>query len=289
MDQPRLLACLAHPDDEAFPVGGTLATYAAQGVEVRLVCATLGEEGEIRTAGSATPETLPQVRHQELRCSCKALGIQEPVVWGYRDSGMRGTEANQYPEAFVNADPVEVVARLVLEIRRFKPQVVLTFGPDGLYGHPDHISIAQHTTTAFKCASDPASFPEQLASGLEVHTALSLFYCVRPKGFRMEMALKLRDAGIDAPLPDADRLDDGVSPDLIHLEMDTSEHIDKKLACMRCHLTQASPQRPYHKLPLEVVADIIGVETFTRGFPPVAPGEQVPSSFFPQLAGAQAD
>ena len=280
MGRLRMLASFAHPDDEAFPVGGTLATYAAHGVDVRLICATLGEEGEIRQPGSATTDTLAQVRHNELRCSCETLGIQEPIVLGYRDSGMAETDANRNPEAFINADADEVVERLVDEIRRFRPQVLLTFGSDGLYGHPDHIAISNYTTAAFAIAGNPERFKHQVEAGLAPHTPTRLFYSVRPKGFRMEMALKLRRAGIDTPLPDAARQNDGVDPDMVHLEMDVSDSIERKVNCLLCHRTQMSPERPYHKLPGDVLADVIGREHFIRGYPPVTSKERIPPDFF---------
>ncbi|MCE2463796.1 MAG: PIG-L family deacetylase [Dehalococcoidia bacterium] len=280
MGQLRMLASFAHPDDEAFPVGGTLATYAARGVDVRLICATLGEEGEIRQPGSATQETLADVRHRELCCSCEALGIQEPIVLGYRDSGMAGTDANHNPKAFINADADEVVERLVDEMRRFRPQVVLTFGSDGLYGHPDHVAISNHTTAAFEVAGNPNHFKHQIDAGLAPHTPMRLFYSVRPKGFRMEMALKLQRAGIDTPLPDATRQNDGVDPDQVHVEMDVSDSIDRKVNCLLCHRTQMSPERPYHKLPGDVVTDLIGREHFIRGYPPVSSNQRIPPDFF---------
>ena len=87
MPQLRLLACFAHPDDEGFTAAGVLAASVARGADVRLVCATCGEEGDIRFPGAATRDTLGQVRHQELRRSCQVLGVQEPIVLGYRDSG----------------------------------------------------------------------------------------------------------------------------------------------------------------------------------------------------------
>ena len=266
----RMLACFAHPDDEAFPVGGTLATYAARGVDIRLVCATLGEEGEIRQEGSATRETLAEVRRQELRCSCRALGVQEPVVLEYRDSGMAGTRSNGHPRAFVRADGGVVRDRLVEEMRGFRPQVVLSFGPDGLYGHPDHIAISDHTTAAFNRVLD---------GGGEGRPA-RLFYSVRPRGFRVGMATKLRAAGVDTPMPDVRLQNDGIPPEDIHVEMDTSAQVERKVRCLLCHRTQMSPDRPYHALPVDVVARIIGREHFTRAYPPVAPGETVPADLF---------
>ena len=166
MSRHRMLVCFAHPDDEAFPVGGTLASYTAQGVDVRLICATSGEEGEIRQPGSATRETLPQVRRQELKASCRALGLQEPVLLDHRDSGMQGDEANKHPQAFINVPAEQVVEFLVAEIRRFRPHVVLTFGPDGLYGHPDHCAMSDHATAAFHLAGDPQAFTSQLTDRL---------------------------------------------------------------------------------------------------------------------------
>ena len=287
MGRLRMLACFAHPDDEAFPVGGTLATYASRGVDIRLVCTTLGEEGEIRQPGSATRDTLRQVRHLELRCSCKALGIQEPVVLDYRDSGMAGTEANHHPRAFVNADSKEVVDRLVEEMVRFRPQVVLTFGLDGLYGHPDHIAISNHTAAAVLHAQlQTRSVEHQGCQATTSGAPLRLFYSVRPRGFRIEMALKLRQAGIDTPLPDAQLSEQGIPPEQIHVEMDVSAEIGRKLQCLRCHHTQMSPERPYQELPHDVVAGIIGKEYFTRGYPPVQPGETVPSDFFYDIPGS---
>ncbi len=281
MGQLRMLACFAHPDDEAFPVGGTLATYAARGVDILLICTTSGEEGEIRQPEAATRETLGQVRCRELRCSCEALGIREPIVLGYRDSGMAGSEANRDPRAYVNAVGAVVVERIVEEMRRFRPHVVLTFGSDGLYGHPDHIAISNHTTDAFHKAGNPAVSRDNLPwAGLSPYTPSRLFYSVRPRGFRMEMALKLRQAGVDAPLPEAQQNEQGIPLEQIHVEIDASANIDKKLSSLQCHHTQSSSQRPYHQMPLEVVADIIGREHFIRGYPAVAPGDQVPNDFF---------
>ena len=280
MSSFRLLACFAHPDDEAFPVGGVLAAHASKGVSVRLVTATLGEEGEIRQEGSATRETIGQVRRDELACSARTLGLSEPVVLNYRDSGMVGTPPNQHPEAFVNADAQIVVEQLVRQIRSFRPQVVLTFEPGGLYGHPDHIAICRHTTQAFHLANDSSVFPDHLSDGLKPHQPLRLFYSARPTGFRTEMALKLRAAGVDYPMPSAQRANDGTPAEEIHLELDVSEQLETKMACIQCHFTQLPPDWPYNKVPRAVAADILGREHFIRGWPEVQAKELVPSDFF---------
>ena len=280
MGRLRLLVCLAHPDDEAFPVGGVLASCAARDVDMRLVCATFGEEGDIRQPGSATRESLPHVRASELRCSCRVLGIQEPVMLGYRDSGMLGWEANNHPRAFMHADADEVVGKLVQEVRGFRPQVMLTFEPGGLYGHPDHSAISQHATTAFKLAANPTSYTAQLRDGISTWAPARLFYSARPKGFRMDMALRFREAGIDTPLPSPERRDDGIPPEEIHLELDLSEYVERKMESLRCHFTQLSPDSPYWQVSRDVLAQTLGREHFIRGYPPVEPGSTVPPDFF---------
>jgi LmbE family N-acetylglucosaminyl deacetylase len=279
----RLLACFAHPDDEAFPVGGALAAHAARGVAVRLVTATSGEAGDIRDAGSATPETLGSVRRSELARAAVALGLEGHTVLEYRDSGMPGAPSNSHHRAFINAPDEVVVEQLVGEIRRFRPQVVLTFEPGGLYGHPDHIAISRHTSEAFHRAADAAAFTHQLANDVKPHAAVRLFYSARPRGFRMDWALRLRAAGIDFPLPSPERAQEGTPSEEIHLEMDVTDYLGPKLACIHCHRTQVGPNWPYDKAPQEVTAHILGREHYIRAFPPVGPGEAVPPDFFSGL------
>lgn len=284
----RLLACFAHPDDEAFPVGGVLAHHVAEGRQVRLVTTTLGEEGEIRQEGSATRETLGEIRRIELSCAVRALRLESNALLEYRDSGMAGWGSNAHPRAYINAPEEEVLEQLVREIREFRPQVVLTFEPGGLYGHPDHIAVSKHTTQAFKLASDPGSFPKQLAGGqlaggLKPHAPQRLFYSARPKGFRLEWANRLRAAGIDFPLPSPEQLVHGNPLEDIHLELDLSAHLETKMACIMCHRTQVAPDWPYHRVPRDVAAWVLGREYYIRARPEVAEGETVPEDFFDGL------
>ena len=279
MPEYRLLACFAHPDDEAFPVGGALAAHTRRGVDVRLITTTLGEEGEIRQEGSATRETLGHIREVELSCAVRALRLNSNDVWGYRDSGMQGWESNQHPKAFINAPADTVVERLVQEIRRYRPQVVLSFGPDGLYGHPDHIAISDHTTAAFHLAADPSAYPEE---GLEPYQPQRLFYSVRPQGFRRQWAEALRGEGIDWPWPSPEQELQGVPEDEVHLELDVSGDgdMEAKIACILCHRTQVAPDWPYHRVPRHVTARILGREFYVRAHPPVPSGETVSADLF---------
>ncbi len=160
-----LLAVFAHPDDEAFGTGGTLARYAGEGVAVTLVCATRGEAGEIAEGTGATPETLGEVRENELRCAAETMGVRDVVFLGYCDSGMAGTPENRHPNTFVNTPAEDVVRQLVAIIRRLRPEVVVTFEPNGGYGHPDHIAIHKHTVAAFQAAADSANDPSSAHRG----------------------------------------------------------------------------------------------------------------------------
>ena len=279
----RLLACFAHPDDEAFPVGGALAAHAARGVAIRLITATLGEEGEIRQPGAATRETLGAVRQAELARAVRILGLQDHILLHYRDSGMDGDPANQHPNAFINAPAAVIVERLTEEIRRFRPQVVLTFDPAGLYGHPDHIAICRHATAAFHRAADPDAYPQHLVNGVTPWQPQRLFYSARPRGFRLEWAQTLRAQGIDFPLPAPDRANDGAPPEDINLELDVSHWLELKTGCILSHRTQVAADWPYDRVPRQAANRILGREYYIRAWPPPADGETVDGNFFAGL------
>lgn len=159
-DRPSLLACLAHPDDESFGPGGTLARYAAEGVEVNLVCATRGDVGTVDPEYLRGFQDIAELRQAELDCAVQALGVKELFMLGYRDSGMPGSPENQHRDALAAAPLAEVVAHLITIIRQVRPQVVITFDPIGGYFHPDHIRMHEATVEAFHAANDPARLPE---------------------------------------------------------------------------------------------------------------------------------
>jgi LmbE family N-acetylglucosaminyl deacetylase len=159
--KPVILAVLAHPDDETFGMGGTLAHYARRGVEVHLICATKGELGEMAPELMEGFASVADVRVHELTCAANILGIKQIHYLGYRDSGMPGSPDNHHPNALF-AQPVEAVAAQVAHlIRELKPQVVLTFDPIGGYRHPDHIAIHQAAVLAYKLAGDAQALPEE--------------------------------------------------------------------------------------------------------------------------------
>jgi len=174
-----ILAVLAHPDDESFGMGGTLAYYARQGYAVYLACATRGEVGTVDPEHMVGFNSIAELREGELRCAAQHLGLKEVFFLGYRDSGMPNTEENKHPEAQINAPVEEVATRVVKIMRAVQPEVVLTFDPIGGYRHPDHIHIHNATVLAFEKAADESFHPEVGAP----FRPGRLYFHVFPRGF----------------------------------------------------------------------------------------------------------
>jgi N-acetyl-1-D-myo-inositol-2-amino-2-deoxy-alpha-D-glucopyranoside deacetylase len=272
----RLLAIFAHPDDEAFGTGGTLAHYAAEGADIVLVCATRGEVGEIADDNLATPETLGQVRENELRCAAGALGISEVIFLDYRDSGMDGTPENGDPRAFIKASADEVISRLVGIIRRVRPDVVVTFEPNGGYGHPDHIAAHRHTVAAFHAAADPARYLEQG----DVWQSSHLFYTAIPRSFFLEMRDQLEAMGEDTS--DFARWEEagaGWPDEQINITLDVAKGIEAKWMALNCHRTQFGPDNLFRRLPEDVVKRLMSHEHFALAWPNPEPGLQLAGLF----------
>jgi LmbE family N-acetylglucosaminyl deacetylase len=187
-----ILAVLAHPDDESFGMGGTLAYYAEQGVDVYLICATRGEVGEVAPEYLKNYPSIAELREAELRCASAHLGLAGIHFMNYRDSGMLGSPDNEHPEALINA-PVEQVARQVASLmREIKPDVVLTFDPIGGYRHPDHIHIQQATVKAFELVSD-----ENFEDGLPPYQPAKLYFHTIPRKFLRVATFLIRLFGKD--------------------------------------------------------------------------------------------
>jgi LmbE family N-acetylglucosaminyl deacetylase len=173
MRTPRLMAVLAHPDDESLGVGGTLAKYASEGVDVFLLTATRGDRGRFRgyrldEHQHPGPLALANIREDELRAAASALGVREVSILDYHD------------QLLDRANPREAVAAIAGHLRRVQPEVVVTFGPDGAYGHPDHIAISQFTTAAIMAAANPA-FPSDGLKAAQPHAVSKLYYIAWPE------------------------------------------------------------------------------------------------------------
>ena len=268
MEPGRLLAVFAHPDDESFACGGTLAYYARKGFTVTLVCATRGEAGEISDAGLATRENLAEVRERELRNAADALGVTELVLLDYRDSGMAGTPDNGHPRAFGRAKPDQVVGELVGIVRRSRPHAVITFDANGGYGHPDHIAAHNHTKAAFLAAADPKMFPGMGTPWRPTR----LFYSVFSRGMFENMKRGVESLGEDVTEFDEWESSSTLWEDEdIHAVIDVSSVTDTKLKAWNSHQTQFGADNPMRRIPDDIMTQIIGVETFVQGSPdPVA-------------------
>jgi LmbE family N-acetylglucosaminyl deacetylase len=268
----RLLAVLAHPDDESFGPGGTLALYAKHGVEVHLICATGGEEGDV------PPEMLQEfgevsaLRKAELRCAASCLGLAGVHFLGYRDSGMAGSPHNEDPGALAAAPVDEVAEKVTQHIRALKPQVVITFDPIGGYRHPDHIAIHQATVRAFNAAGDPSKYPGELApfqpEKLYYHTFSRRFLSVLVK----LMPLIGKDPHKWGRNNDIDLTKLATDHFPIHARIDYSEVDELKRRASACHASQAGP--PTSGLLRYVFRLVDGQENFMRAYPPAPPGLQ---------------
>ena len=166
----------AHPDDESFGLGATLAQYAAAGVRVYYVCSTGGEVGTVDQSHLQGHDTIESLRADELKCAAEALGLAGVFYLGYRDSGMRGSADNKHPDSLAMAPLEEAAGRAVKIMREIKPDVVITHDAGGGYGHPDHIATHDMTVEAFHAAGDPGRYPE---AG-PVFQPGKLYFAIRP-------------------------------------------------------------------------------------------------------------
>jgi LmbE family N-acetylglucosaminyl deacetylase len=266
-----LLVVYAHPDDESFGNAGTLARYAAAGVAVHYACATRGE------CGAVAPELLDgyadiaALRSAELDCAARTLGLAAVHFLGHRDSGMAGSPENQHPDALVQAAPERVAGQVVALIRALRPQVVLTFGPYGGYGHPDHIAIHHAARTAFADAGDRSRYPEQLVAGLAPWAPDRLYYPtfgarLLRAGVAM-MRLFGRDPHRSGENGDVDlqRMADEATP--VTTVIDGRAYLAQKDRAWRCHRSQLGGMARLLELPGPLRRLWMRDEHFTRVIP----------------------
>ena len=243
MENPRLLFVHAHPDDETLTTGATIAHYVARGADVRVVTCTLGEEGEVIGARWAQlavdgADQLGGYRIGELSLALRQLGIDEPIFLGgagrWRDSGMAGTPSRHRPR-FVDADPREAVGALVAIIRELRPHVVVTYDPNGGYGHPDHVQAHEVTTAAVDAAagSDFPGRPWQVPKFYWTVTARSATDIAVRELAELDLPADwIRISADDFPFTYADADIDAV--------VDAPDSHGAKVAALRAHLTQVT-------------------------------------------------
>ncbi len=262
-----MMCVLAHPDDEALGVGGVLAKYANEGVETYLVTATRGERGRVGERRESLPmETVGKIREMELFASARELGLREVRWLDYIDGDLD------------RADPRAAVAKIVAHLRRVQPHVVLTFGPEGAYGHPDHIAISQLTTAAIVCAAD-SSYGGRDA--LAAHRVSKFYYMAwsQAKWTAFQAALKELRMNIDgverraAPWPDW----------AITTRIDTALHWLTVWRAVSCHQSQMSIYRNLEHLAEEHHQALWGTQEFYRVFSLVNGGRGIETDLFEGL------
>lgn len=236
----RVLAVFAHPDDESVACGATLAWCAAEGARVSLLCATRGEAGE-RTPDSGDESiALGVVRRGELQQAAARLGIDDVILLDHPDGSLTGV------------DPLLFKHEIVLTLRHLQPDVVITFGPDGLYWHPDHIVVHERVTEAVQTLGAAAP---------------ALFYVVLPPGLMrtvVETAVANPGAPSNLSLWDIDPDAFGACAPAATLVLDARAFIRHKLDALRCHRTQIGNGSPYVWLTDAQAADLLGREYFVR-------------------------
>jgi len=274
---PTLMAVHAHPDDECFGGGGTLARYSAQGYTTVLVTCTGGEEGEIVDPTmdvEAVKPRLGEVRRAELADAVQVLGITHAERLGYRDSGMVDTPANDDPRSFNKADLDETTGRLVALVRKYRPDVIFTYAEDGGYGHPDHIKAHLTTMAAFNAAGDPERFP---GAG-EPWTPSKLYYCswlIRSKAQGLWRAVRERGLPVTFGDPDATEPPEwGTPDDLITTRIDVRDFVGVKIEALRVHHTQIRPDSTFLQLPDDLAREFLSPEGFVRSMTRVPAPEQ---------------
>jgi len=266
-DTLRLMCILAHPDDESLGVGGTLAKYASEGVETYLVTATRGERGRFGDAVEKPPlEIVGETRERELLAAAKVLGLRNVDFLDYIDGDLD------------QAKPSEAIARIVRHIRRVQPHVVITFAPDGAYGHIDHIAISQLTVSAIVCAADPEF---QDGEHQDAHRVSKLYFMAwtKTKWAAYQDAFKDLKYNVDGverraePWPDWE----------ITTEVDTTAHWKTVWEAVNCHKTQLTIYGKLGKLAPEYHEGLWGSQQFYRVFSLVNGGRQRETDLFEGL------
>lgn len=262
-DQLRLLSIHAHPDDESSKGAATTAKYVDNGVHATLVCATGGEEGEILNEAVNTPEIVADlfnVRMAELKAATDIIGYDVVEMLGYRDSGMKDSEANEHPDCFWAAPIEESTARFAALLRKYRPHVVISYGdPMGGYDHPDHVRVWEITDPAIELAADPTADLEG-----EPWQVLKLYNSLWARSRMVATHEKFLELGLESPFeewwferPDHDHM--------ITTRIEVEQWYQRRHQALLAHRTQVDPNSPFwFGLPDDVMAELNKHECFMR-------------------------
>lgn len=263
----RLLGIFPHPDDETLGVGTTLAKYAAEGVETYLLCATRGEGGWSGPADKDPgPQAMARIREAELDCAARALGLRDVCLLDYIDG-----EVDQ-------ADPRVMINRLVSYIRRVRPQVVITYAVDGVYGHPDHIAMSQFTAAALVCAAD-AQYRDQ--DDQPPHRVAKFYHMAQPHEPVQWWIDKI--GPLTMQIDGVERSFQSWEPWAITTVIDGRANFDVFWAAMLCHQSQHPNFQTIFDLPRADLLEMFGMGSFIRVYSMVNGGRAVETDLFEGL------
>ena len=273
----RILSVLAHPDDEAFGMGGTLALYAMRGVEVYLACATLGEAGDIPPDFLQSSSSSAALRESELDCSANVLALKQVFKLGFRDSGMEGSPDNHHPDALVARPMEEVVESIAAVMRQVRPQVVLTFDPVGGYFHPDHIRVHQATVLAFdRVRQELQATDPQVLSRLYYHTM--------PKSSAKIAVFWMRLLGKDPRKigrnKDIDLVQIASQSFPVHVKINYKKVLEQREQAAACHASQGGGKKPFGLSAWLMRILSRPVDRFMQGFPEPMPNHRMQNDLF---------
>jgi N-acetyl-1-D-myo-inositol-2-amino-2-deoxy-alpha-D-glucopyranoside deacetylase len=248
-----LLLVHAHPDDEAISTGGVMARAHDEERRVVLVTCTGGEVGEIHNMDEASVRPrLAEVRREELARAGEILGVDRHALLGYRDSGMLGTDDNLHPDSFHSALMEEAAQRLALILREERPDVVVTYGADGIYGHPDHVKAHAVTVATLDLLASEGWQPRKL------------YYIAIPRRAMREMSDRMRAAGLESPFEQDEigRSIPGTPDEEITTVVDTRPWLERKRQGFQAHVSQIDPDSFFLNTPEDIFERAFGQESF---------------------------
>ncbi len=266
-EQLKLMCILAHPDDESLGFGGILSRYHDEGVATYLVTATRGEHGWLGPDEAYPgPEAFGRQREEELYSAADVLGLEEVNFLGYEDG-----QVDQ-------ADPQQAVARIVSHLRRVRPHVVATFGPDGAYGHPDHIAICQFTTAAVVAAANPGY---ETDDDQPPHRVSKLYY--RAETEESAAAYQAAFGELVMPVDGDKRRLVTWQPWAITTRIDTAAYADQIWEAITCHRSQLSGYEALRELPENHRHNLWATQSLYRTFSLVNGGRNSECDLFAGL------
>jgi LmbE family N-acetylglucosaminyl deacetylase len=244
-----LLLVHAHPDDECIATGGVMLRARHDGTRVVLLTATRGEEGDIHNMDAVTVRPrLGEVRTAELMRSCEILGVDRQEFLGYRDSGMAGAPSNDDPRAFHAAPLHEAAERVATVLREERPDVVVTYTPDGTYWHPDHVKAHRTTLAALDLVAAEGWSPAKLY----LHAV--------PRSAVEQIERRARESDVELPIEVGQIV--GIPDEEITTIVDVSAFLEPKRAAFLAHLSQYEPDSPFSTIAAQIFEATLGTERF---------------------------